>query len=283
MRARAWLATALGTLAWLVPFVTIVGPRSLVTLMQTHATGHFTVWGGTVVRERGVLRVVDFARDVFVDGLGGGVDGLGVAILVGSASIAIMGLQAWRDEGWVHARTIAIALAPYALWILFGQNVHDQPRHALPLVVALAAGLGCAATSSTRARTGGGVLLTLIALRTFGDASARVETPPPAAQLVLKVQALPDAQTTAVFGGPSARFFQLVKDPRAHAETVPATGDAELAMGRLDSLPKRVLVTSELADLDAVRAQLTPFGLFCRPERIERRAPCLRVFEWHRR
>jgi hypothetical protein len=85
-----------------------------------------------------------------------------------------------------------------------------------------------------------------------------------------------------VFGGPSARFFELAAHPGVDAMTVGSLGDARLALGRLPSLPSRVLVTSELEGV-ASSTEVEKLETLCRPARIDRRAPCLDVYEWRPR
>jgi len=273
------IATA-ATLAWCVPFAWIVGPRHLVSLAMTHASGHFRVWGGTAIEEPGVMRVAWLARDLFVDGLGVDSDSIGIAIAIVTVMLAVVGLLEWRENDFPHARLVWV-LVPYAAWITLGQNIHEQPRHALPLVVALVAALALAASGSRNPRTLGVALVGLLAMRTSSDANLRA-IPPAGEQLVVLAQSLasPD-RPVAVFGGPSARFFDLEPHPDVTAATVATLGEANLALGRLPSLPQRFLVTSELLDLPRGTRALVPLTKLCRDARVDRRSPCLDVYDWH--
>jgi hypothetical protein len=278
-RVRASLVAALATLAWIVPFVWIVGPRHLASLAATHAAGHFHVWGGTALEEPGPMRVVWLARDLFVDGLGVDSDAIGIAIGVVTAMLAVVGFLEWRENEFPHARALWV-LAPYALWVTLGQNVHQQPRHALPLVVALAAALALAASGARNPRTLGVALFGLLAMRTSSDAHAR-ETPPPGEQLVVLAESSASHdRPVAVFAGTSARFFDLAPTPNVTAVTVSTLGDAELALGHLSSIPARIFVTGELEGLPRSSRALVPLTKLCRNERVDRRAPCLDVYEW---
>jgi hypothetical protein len=274
-RMGAALVAAGATALWLVPFLGWVGPAHLASLVRAQATGHFHVWGGSAISEPGLGRIAWFLRDVFVDGLGGGKDPLGIVTLLLLALLGVLGLVAWRWAGAPHGWTVLL-VAPYALWIALGQNLRQQPRHALPLVVALAALLGLAATSSARARAVGLVLLSFVALRTLSDAYARRTIPPPGEQLVAFAGA--NGPGAAVFGGPSARFFE--RAPNVVGRTVSTLGEAHLTLGRLSSLPSRVFVTSELDGVGTSGAALVHVATLCRPPRIDRRAPCLDVYEW---
>jgi hypothetical protein len=273
-RLRALLLASAATLAWVVPFVAVVGAKHLLVLARTHATGHFEVWGGSALSEPGRRRMVWLARDAFVDGLGLDRDPLGIAIAALTLSLAWFGMGAWRKAGR-PVRPLLVTL-PYLVWIALGQNLHQQPRHALPLVVALAGALALAAATSPRARLVGGVLLALMAARTATDAYARRTIPPPGEQLVALVQKFPSG--AAAFGGPSARFFELARG--ATGVTVGTLGDVQLALGRLSPLPSRVLVTSELQDLEKSSYPLIHIDTLCRPPRVDRRAPCIDVFDW---
>jgi hypothetical protein len=280
-RLRAVGVAAVAIVAWAAPLLAIVGPTSLVALARTHAEGHFLTWGGTAITRPGAgARVADLARDLFVDGLGVDRDLLGAAIALAAMALAALGLRAWRGAGFPRAGLAAVVVVPYLAWIAFGQNLHDQPRHALPLVVAIAVALGVAATTSRAARIAGAALVLLVAARTARDAYTRRTTPPAGAQLVDLARALPAPTRVAVFGGPSARFFEIDPAGVAAAMSVGGLGDVRLALGRLDSLPARVLVTSELDDLARSQYPLVHVATLCRPPRIDRRAPCLDVYDW---
>jgi hypothetical protein len=129
-----------------------------------------------------------------------------------------------------------------------------------------------------RARVATAVLFALLAVRTGQDASARRRDPPAAVALAAYVTALPDAEEVAVFGGPSARFFDLTAFPSS-AHTVESMGDVEMTLTRLGRPPSRVFVTSEVSDLDLSPIPLTRVATFCRPPRIDRKHPCLDLYE----
>jgi hypothetical protein len=279
-RLRTSAIAAVAAAAWGIPFTWMVGPKHLVSLAMTHAAGHFRVWGGTAIEEPGAMRGVWLARDLFVDGLGVDSDSIGIALAIVIVMLAVVGFLEWRENDFAHARLLWI-LAPYAAWITLGQNIHEQPRHALPLVVAIAAGLALAASGSRNPRTLGVALFGLLAMRTSSDANARA-TPPAGERLVVLAQSLasPD-RPVAVFGGPSARFFDLAPHPDVTASTVATVGDAELAIGRLPSIPSRFLVTSELVDFPRGSRAFVHLTKLCRDARVDRRAPCLDVYDWH--
>jgi 4-amino-4-deoxy-L-arabinose transferase-like glycosyltransferase len=280
-RAQVCGGLAVGTLVWLVPFVLAVGPAELLALMRTQATGHFTRWGGSELTEPGAMRVVFFGRDLFVDGLGAGADALGIAIALVVAALAFVGVSEWAEAEFPHARAVALALGPYALWVLVGQNVAAQPRHLVPLVAVLALALAETTRRVSRAHILGVALGILFASRSAIDAEDRRATAPPAVQMLDAVDALaPDASGRAavLFGGASARFAEVVRRPSTdgapRVEQAATMGDVELAAGKLDHLPATLLVTSEITGATPPRGA-KPFGKYCRPERLDRRTPCL--------
>jgi hypothetical protein len=286
-RRTAGGVAALAIALWAAPLVAWVGPSHLARLLATHLLGHATRWGGTALTEPSRVRFL--LRDVFVDGFGLERDTLGALSGLALAASVGLSLRAWRRAGWKGARAALLVLGPYVAWIAVGQNLRDQPRHALPIVAALALALAVAATvdrrppaspepgarSLLRARVACGALFALLAVRSGVDASGRLRIPPPGAALAAYAASLPDAARLLVFGGPSARFFERAA-PGARAFSVESMGDVALALARVDDPPSRVLVTDELSDRDAVSS--APLMTFCRPARLDRRRPCLSVF-----
>jgi hypothetical protein len=225
------------------------------------------------------VRVEWLARDLFVDGLGVGLDAPGVVIGLLALAVSIEALRTWRHAAWRGWRMAALLLAPYLAWIALGQNLRDQPRHALPLVAALVGCAGLAAARSAWAlRLGVGLALAM-SVRTALDAHARRSIPPPGQQLVDLARAQPAPGRLAVFGAASIRFFEMT-ELAAMAHPAGTLGDAQVGLTRLDVLPSRVWVTSEVLGRDQSRWPLVPVATLCRPARLDRRAPCLDVVEW---
>jgi hypothetical protein len=278
-RARALGIAAVAMVAWAVPLVAIVGPTELVALFRVHAAGHATRWGGTALSDPGAMRVVYFLRDLFVDGLGADRDPLGLGVAAAMLALGVVGLSAWKGERWRNAGAVALLLGPYAAWIAIGQNLRQQPRHALPLVVALSMALARAAVTTPSARSLALALAVLVVGRTAGDAITRRTIAPPGAQLVAYVRTQPDPRDVAVFAGPAARFFEPT-ELHDHAATVESLGGARVALGRMNDLPHRVLVTDEIEGFATAGAPLPYVATFCRPPRLDRRAPCLGVYDW---
>jgi len=276
-RWRAVGAALVAVLVWAIPFASMVGPR-LPTLLKTQLLGHALRWGGTAITEP--ARVHYLARDLFVDGFGAGTDGLGLAIYAAGATTAALALLVWHGQSWRGWKAATIVLVPYLVWIAIGQNLRQQPRHALPIVVALSAALAVAGVLDRRTRASVVILFALAGLRSATDAYQRRRIPPTGMQLLTLVRGLPDPSQVMVFGGPSARFFENT-ELAPQAKSVASLGDALLALGQLDRLPARVFLTSEVERVDEPGYRFDAIAVLSRPPRIDRRLPTLAVAEMH--
>ncbi len=273
--ARAWGIAAFfaSVAAWLVPLEIVVSPRALVALYTTHLGGHATRWGGTAWTDP--HRATSLARDVFVDGLGVGSDPLGVALAAGLVVVTARALFVWWQRGR-RGVGYALAVASYLAWIAVGQNLRQEPRHVLPIVVAITVAIVCALTTSRAWTLVACAWLALLGVRTGSDALLRRRTPPASASLVLLARASPPG--TMAFGARSARFFDL--DPKDGRLGRPAAtlGDVLIGIGRVDPKPTTILVTDELEGLDRSPYALIEIARPCRPARLDRRRPCLAVY-----
>jgi hypothetical protein len=279
IRWRAWGIAVGASAVWAAPLVAIVGPVELGTLVREHLAGHAQRWGGTVVTQRGAVRLVWLLRDVFVDGLGVGDDALGVMLGVLVAMAAVAAIGAWRTSRWRGWARVLAATGPYLIWISLGQNLRDQPRHVLPLVALLAAALALRAVRSPAALGVVCTLALLMSVRTARDAISRREVPPPGEQLVALARAQPDPGGLAVFGVASVRFFEPT-ELATRAFTAGALGDVQVQLARMEVLPRRVWVTSEVERLGDAPGTFVHVARLCRPPRLDRRAPCVDVEEW---
>jgi hypothetical protein len=275
--ARGTAAAAIA--AWVLPFVACVGPANLWALYAGHFAGHAARWGGTVITEPGLVRLSWLARDLLVDGLGVGGDPLGVALAALLAVATAQALFAWHAARWRGLSIAAAGAFPYLVWITLGQNLRDQPRHVLPLVAMLAVGLALPSARSRGARAVIGTLAIAASVRTAFDAHDRRTIPPPGQQLVEFARKQPSPDRLVVFGVASVRFFEMT-ELASDALTAGSLGDAMLALTRLDALPTRVWVTSEVGGRDDSRSPLKPIATLCRPPRLDRRMPCLELYSW---
>jgi hypothetical protein len=278
LRGRAIAVASGACLAWALPLVALVGPARLYALCAAHFAGHAERWGGTVLTAPGLVRFRWLGRDLFVDGLGLALDPLGIAMALLLALAFGVAFREWRTARWLHWEAALVASVPYAVWVFLGQNLRDQPRHVLPLVVLVCAALAFAARNA-RAQALLVALSVLVAFRSGLDAWSRRSVPPAGQQLVDLARAQPSPERLAVFGVASVRFFETTELSK-QAFVANGLGDAEMALTRVDRLPSRVWVTSEVGGLASSRWPVTYLATLCRPARIDRRAPCLDVYEW---
>jgi hypothetical protein len=275
-RARALAVAAAATCAWLIPFLIVVGPARWLALSRAHVAGHFTEWGGTVVtRPDLAARAGAFVRGLLVDGIG-----LSVPLFAVLCTTTVW----WLIRRVVNAKAnanvkanvymcVALATVPYAAWCLLAQNILEQPRHLLPLVLALILGLSLVLA---RALLLAAVAVALALAANVPLAIARVRTPPAAAQAAAWIESHEDLSQLMVFGGRSLRFLS------PSVPSIPRTwlSEVDVELERVDRLPARILVTSEV-EADPVRARrLRPVARFCRDPRLDRQLPCVGLFRY---
>ncbi len=270
---RALVSSLLGTIAWMVPFVMMVRPQKLLELGRIHLHGHFSDWGGSVTTRPDLrLRAFSFARDLFYDGIAPRTWAL--------ALLTVIALIAWRtrlpqSRPLIVVVAVAIAL-PYVLWALLGQNIVEQPRHLLPLVIALLIALGCLLGDQVWLAISA---IAVVLAASFPLARAHAITMPAAAQAAAYVENNYPSKTVAVFGGSAIRLFRFLTPSVVTLERT-WLSEVDVDLERLDVLPPHILVTSEVA-IDARRAPRLKKGpLFCRDARLDRRQPCLQLFEY---
>jgi hypothetical protein len=172
--------------------------------------------------------------------------------------------------------TLLIALAPYALWALFAQNILEQPRHLLPLVVALILGLALLVEQHRALGLG-------MALALFGSSAplgqSRATVAPPAVQLARYLAHTQPLAHLALFGGRSIRLVRLV-EPTIDTRERTWLSEVDVDLERFDVLPRSVWVTSEVTPTPDRLERLRPGPWFCRDPRLDRQAPCLQLLEY---
>ncbi len=258
--ALAWLVVAnrrsiaiaiVTSFAWIIPFVLLV--PNVVSLGKTHVAGHFTTWGGSIATRPALgERVLAFFRDVFYDGIA-------PHYLALAAIVLMMTIARPR---WDRALYLMI---PYALWIFFAQNIIEQPRHALPLVLMMLVWM--AWSLNTTWAIAAAVILIASSLPL---AIARHTTLPAAAQAADYL-----SKDAIVFGGRSTRFF-------ANAQQRTWLSEVDVDLERMNRLPDRVYITSEVTVDKRRAARVKDLVTFCRDARIDRQEPCLTLREYHR-
>jgi hypothetical protein len=192
-RSRLAYGTACGIAAWLPLALAAYPPGSLPALLA-FGVGHFTAWGSTAVAGAGSTPAVLGN----LHALGPGVAALGLGAL---------GLRRAPREA---RRALALALAPYLIWVSLGQNLANA-RHLLPLVpaCALLAAHGLATLATPARRVAGALALGLFALPAL---LALLEPPLDGRAAVLRaVRECGDC--VAVYAGSEERLFAHYAPP----------------------------------------------------------------------
>jgi len=263
---RAALAGAVAaTLAWLLPFVAVVGAAPLVALGRVHVAGHFADWGGSIATRPDLLaRVAAFARDLAYDGIWPNRYALAAAL----AGCALL----WRRPSPRARAVAAIIVVPYALWALFAQNVLTQPRHLLPLAAATIVAIAIAA--ARRPVVGAA----LAALAFAASAPLLVHRAPPAAVVVAERVAaqFPARDDVIVFAARSARVMHAAV-PSLQTHDAERVSDILGTLERLSVLPRHIFyVAEELAADDPSHTSSADDSLHsCRDSRVDRQSPCV--------
>jgi hypothetical protein len=248
---RAILVAAGGCIAWIVPFVLLV--PNVISLGKKHIIGHFTSWGGSIATRPALgERLFSFGRDLFYDGIAP--HGLALAAV---ALIFVIARPRWERA--------LLLVAPYALWIFFAQNIVEQPRHALPLVLMLLVWMAWSLKLPWAVVASAVMIASSLPL-----AIARHHTLPAAAQAAAS---LPSG--AIVFGGRSTRFF-------AHSYQRTWLSEVDVDLERMNRLPERVYITSEVTVDKQRSARVHDGPTFCRDARLDRQQPCLTLREYHR-
>ncbi|MBP1932420.1 glycosyltransferase family 39 protein [Ammoniphilus resinae] len=128
----------LSILLWVIP--TALHEGGVVPYLRmgmAFTEGHFTEWGGTVLDAQisflDRVRIIIGQHLFYSGGLGWLAQGMEERwIWFGILLWALLGVWQYRNNRTVFF-FFFLASAPYALWVLFGQNV-DKPRHILPLI-----------------------------------------------------------------------------------------------------------------------------------------------------
>ena len=267
-RRAALAGAAAATLAWLVPFVAVVGPRALVALGRVHLVGHFADWGGSIATRPDLgARLAAFARDLVYDGIWPNALALAAALVLVAAAA-----WPWRAPSPRALFVAAIVVVPYALWALLAQNVLEQPRHLLPLVAALAVAIG--RVTARRPLAGAAVAMLAFA----ASAPLVIRRGPPAAVVVAERAAAryPGPNQAIVFARRSARIMEAAA-PSLQPHAADRVSDILGTLERLSILPRRVFyVAEELIDDEPAHTRAADDGLhYCRDARVNRQSPCV--------
>jgi hypothetical protein len=282
---RAWMLAGFGFggLAWAIPFLAVVGIRPLFDLGTEHVRGHFGWWGGSIATQPNLLgRAHAFFRDWLFDGFAPSAWALAgvLAITVGALWRFRLNAAARSKEGTLGPATMLIAavLAPYALWVFLAQNVAEQPRHVLPLIVGSFLPLGAVLARNLMAL---GAALALAIVANVPLVIERHRTPPAAGQAAQWIELHADRAETAIMADRSWRFFDALPGVivRKHAWLSEVVVD----LARFQHYPSAIWLTTEI-DLHSGGGEEVPVPSlwtveegpsFCRDVRIDRAQPCL--------
>jgi hypothetical protein len=277
---RQLFGLAIGLLAWAPAFILHFGARNLWQLGVTHLHGHFETWGNTIVTRPSLgLRIGRFARDLFYDGIA---PNLWAAVAI---AVVVSFLVFRRRPALGSPRAWAVMLVPYAVWAFFGQNILTQPRHVLPLALALVLLLGLVLSTEIIA---GALVTIVIGMISLPLAVARHRTPPAPAQAAAWAadQWRDDSGRTAIFAIRSTRFFveqgRSLREPWT-VENRNWLSDVYVTLARVDKFPRHILITDEIDQTagqgSRMPGRVVPGPRFCRDDRIDRAVPCMQVFE----
>ena len=124
-----------GISIWLIPLACYTGLTPLMINGFSFTFGHFGDWGGSVVTSQNILsRFLDFMWCVFCNGLGFWCYDTSVFRVLPSIIMGL-GILFYLRHARFDSKTrfITFYMAPYFLWVFFGQNL-EKPRHVLPLI-----------------------------------------------------------------------------------------------------------------------------------------------------
>ncbi|OHB88554.1 MAG: hypothetical protein A3D13_02610 [Planctomycetes bacterium RIFCSPHIGHO2_02_FULL_40_12] len=135
-----------GISIWLIPLAYYTGLTQLIINGVSFVFGHFGDWGGSVVTSQNMpSRFLDFMWCVFCNGLGFWCYDTSIFRVLPSIIMGLGIIFYLRHTGFDYkTRYITFYMAPYFLWVFFGQNL-EKPRHVLPLIpviiICISAGL----------------------------------------------------------------------------------------------------------------------------------------------
>lgn len=263
----AWLLAAAGGLA------------RYVALTRAHAAGHFNDWGGSAwTQPDQARRLVDLGRS------------LAACFAIDATYGGALRAALWLALGAAGARSLVrsdrirlvIAVLPYGCVAHLTQNVAAEPRHLLPLALALVA---LAVAGAARfAELGGRAAKALLvaAALALGAPSAHAlwtqrTVEPPGVAAGRYVRRMHPDGGAILFGGRSARLAEW-----AGQRALPRglMGEVDVTLERLDRLPPSVYVTDEVQMRERARGAFGQRATFCRDARVDRAGACVTVFAY---
>ena len=128
-----------GLLLWLIPLISLEGIQPLLIAGESHTSGHFNDYGGSILTERNLLlRLISLIQAIWSDGLGGyWADRSYITLLVPASlgSILLFGNQSFKREDNHKFLILAYSFFFYLIYIFLFQNVIYKSRHTLPAIL----------------------------------------------------------------------------------------------------------------------------------------------------
>jgi hypothetical protein len=266
---RIGACMTLAVLGWLIPFLILIGPKTLWLLSRAHLQGHLSLYGGTLESDPEVLARLSAMLTGLCEASFGRFSafcGLLAAGLCGAA-LWVRPPRAMPPAARRLCGYLLSGLSAYLLFALLAVSVRGHGRHLLPAVAGLfalvATLLGPALSVSRqpgRAAFAVGIAL-LFGLLGSGSISAirAFRQPSPGASLAEYVVAQ-YPKGTLLYGASGARYLDLRWGSGSAHQTL-YFGDVIVEAERMNHLPREVLVTSEVQA--SSQRQLHPIKRFC--------------------
>lgn len=268
---------ALGLLAWAVPMALLVPPAALLSQGAAFAQGHFTDFGGAAPSASALpARLLTMLWGLVAATLGASwpAEPLAEPAALGVLALAAVAVGTAPRRLTPSLIGAPVVLGGYLVWVWLGQNV-DKPRHLLPVVPALALGLGLA-LARTRIPA---LLVAAVLLAVSAPRAATQGGLPPAAALVRHVIRSHPPEGAQIFAGEEARLFERYAPAhRVWRVTDPAVLAREAAAAAARGAT--VLVVSGAAGWPALQAELTEEARFATPRTVQAHDPELVLYRY---
>ncbi|MGR3301705.1 MAG: ArnT family glycosyltransferase [Candidatus Scalindua sp.] len=259
-----------GISIWLIPLACYTGFTSLMINGFSFTFGHFGDWGGSVVTSQNILsRFLDFMWCVFCNGLGFWCYDTSVFRVLPSIIMGL-GIVSYLRHARFDSKTrfITFYMAPYLLWVFFGQNL-EKPRHVLPLIpfiiIFVSAGLARLRDSKYSYSSSGfsrykyfspyhlfiGILITSMSIISIRLVSTHKNEPVAQIQLLDYVENNYNGPSTRIYCWETKRFFTYYA-PLWDARRARNIDDLQYDIGASLVTPEIILSTSKVAGINSI-------------------------------
>lgn len=259
-----------GISIWLIPLACYTGFKSLMVNGFSFAFGHFSDWGGSVVTSQNIVsRFSDFIWCVFCNGLGFWCYDTSLFRVLPSI-IMVIGILLFLRHTKFDSKTrfITFYMAPYFLWVFFGQNL-EKPRHVLPLIpliiIIVSAGLARLRDSKYSYSSPGfsrykyslpyhlfiGILIVSMCIISIRLVYAHKKEPVAQIQLLDYVENNYNGPSTRIYCWETKRFFAYYA-PLWDARRARNIDDLQYDIGASLVTPEIILSTSKVDGIDSI-------------------------------